>query len=346
MEERADTVKSPETMEGEDFLDMNKGPLGLRVTDQSSAVLSDKNDVIMEDISHYGEDTKEDPSTSSTDCLPPEHPACSKVTASPTISKNSETIQENSVDPGTDSVVNDPNTNEVSTQDSADESSTEDEEPVNNDMYPAYPPHPDNTYKCSVSLVYEAFWFSLNILWDEDTYRLYDDMLVGIQADAPNLLPLKEKYLFQNKPCIAIFPKDGLWYRAAVLQYSKRKSMLKVLYVDYGNIEDLPVADAREISVKWLQMPPATMFAKLYGMQLNYEVEFSILAKYYYKFILLTEGVFQINIMDYEGLVPLVELRNENGELVISHTAARWLPPAQSYAVPARTSLRLADMSN
>ncbi|CAH1647812.1 unnamed protein product [Spodoptera littoralis] len=322
MEERAETVKSPETVKVEDLLANYycKRALGLRVpdqSDQSASVPTDKNDE-NENNSNNDEDNndviKEDSSASNTACSPPEPPVCSKDTASPEISKNSETIQENSVDSGTDSVVNDPNTNEVSNQDSADESSTEDEEPANM-MYIAYPPHPDNIYRCSVTLVYEAFWFSLNILWDENTYRLYDDMLVEIQDDIPNLSPLKEKYLYQNKPCIAIFPKDGLWYRAAVLHYNKRKSMLKVLYVDYGNIVDLPVADAREISMRWLQIPPATMFAKLYGMQLNYDVEFNILAKYYYKFVLLTDGIFQVNVMDYEGTVPLVELRNENGDL-------------------------------
>lgn len=315
-------VNSTENVEAEDLLAKNVESLALCVPGPSLAVPSDKNAKYSEDASLEDKDNsnlaKEDPSTSNTESLPLEPQDCKEVTASPTISKEPEILQDNSTDsdpgPG-DSVANDPNTADPSSQDSSDESPTEDEEPGNNEMYLTYPPHPEDDYMCHVSVIFEGFYFSLTIFWDDETSKVYDDMLVEIQDKAMKLSPLNETYLFQYKPCIAIYPEDGLWYRASVLRYSKAKGLIKVLYVDYGNIEVLPVADVREIKVKWIQLAPACMFAKLYGMRLNPDIEFSVLSKYYHEYILFKRSL-QATIVSYDGMVPLIELKNENGDLV------------------------------
>ncbi|KAH9628576.1 hypothetical protein HF086_010310 [Spodoptera exigua] len=244
------------------------------------------------------------------------------------VEKNKEIIQENTYecDSGPDYiVVDDPNTTTdqlSSCQDSFELSSLkatdwnkliEDEQSATDEKFLTYPKHSDDEYKCNITVINDVNTLELNIVWDEDTSRLYEQMFEELQSESMNMSPLNG--IFENKACIAVFPEDGQWYRASILQFSERKSRVKVRYVDYGNIEVISLADTREICEEWAKLPPATISAKLFGVRLNPDTDINVITKYYSQ-VFLDKGPFQVNIMGYEGQVPLVELRYENSDLV------------------------------
>ncbi|XP_021256309.1 LOW QUALITY PROTEIN: tudor domain-containing protein 1 [Numida meleagris] len=58
----------------------------------------------------------------------------------------------------------------------------------------------------------------------------------------------------KGEPCCALFSDDGNWYRALV-QNVTSGGTVKVLFVDYGNVEEVPLDKIRQISSSFLQLP-------------------------------------------------------------------------------------------
>ncbi|XP_022825812.1 RING finger protein 17 [Spodoptera litura] len=241
------------------------------------------------------------------------------------VKKNKEKIQEDTTqcNSGPDYVVDDPDTDQLSScQNSFDVSSIkaadwnklmEDEESATDGKFITFPKHSDNEYMCNIAVINDVNTLELNIVWDEDTSRLYEQMFEEIQTESMNMPPLDG--VFENKACIAVFPEDGRWYRAVILQHCEKKNRVKVRYVDYGNIEIISLTDTREICEELAKLPPATISAKLFGVRLNADTDISVITENYAQ-VFLDKGPFHVNIMGYEGPVPLVELRHENSDLV------------------------------
>ncbi|NWW84387.1 TDRD1 protein, partial [Rhynochetos jubatus] len=57
-----------------------------------------------------------------------------------------------------------------------------------------------------------------------------------------------------GEPCCAFFTDDGNWYRALV-QNVHSDGTVKVCFVDYGNIEEVPLDNIRQISSSFLRLP-------------------------------------------------------------------------------------------
>uniref|UniRef100_A0A663MQ48 Tudor domain containing 1 n=1 Tax=Athene cunicularia TaxID=194338 RepID=A0A663MQ48_ATHCN len=70
--------------------------------------------------------------------------------------------------------------------------------------------------------------------------------------------PFKPKL---GEACCARFSGDGHWYRALVLQIYQ--SVVKVLYVDYGNTETLPLSEVLPITDSYLKLPFQTIMCSL-----------------------------------------------------------------------------------
>lgn len=83
--------------------------------------------------------------------------------------------------------------------------------------------------------------------------RKYNDVFNTMQEDAPKQPVLRKPYL--GKACCAQFTDDGKWYRAVVI--SEEKDKLQVQYIDYGNIETLPLEQVKQIRNEWVSDVPA-----------------------------------------------------------------------------------------
>ncbi|NXY67292.1 TDRD1 protein, partial [Glareola pratincola] len=57
-----------------------------------------------------------------------------------------------------------------------------------------------------------------------------------------------------GEPCCAFFSDDGNWYRALV-QNVTSDGTVKVFFVDYGNVEEVPLDKIRQISSSFLKLP-------------------------------------------------------------------------------------------
>ncbi|XP_053928214.1 tudor domain-containing protein 1 [Cuculus canorus] len=77
-----------------------------------------------------------------------------------------------------------------------------------------------------------------------------------------------EKQLFKPKvgeACCARFSGDGRWYRALVLKASR--SVVDVLYADYGSTETLPLSKVLPITDSYLKLPFQTIICSLAGIE-------------------------------------------------------------------------------
>lgn len=179
--------------------------------------------------------------------------------------------------------------------------------------YISYPKYLQEEFKCNISIINDLNTLQLGIIFDEDTTRIYDQMFDELQTKSANMTPLNG--IFENKACVALFPEDGHWYRASILQFSETKNLLKVRYVDYGNTEVISLADTREISEEWVSLPPATISAKLHGVKLNPDVDITVITEAYSK-TFLNQGPFHVKVISYDGSLPLVDLKNDNEDLI------------------------------
>lgn len=181
-----------------------------------------------------------------------------------------------------------------------------------NYSYLTYPKYNKDNFKCNISVINDPYSLQLNI-HDPNTESEYEDIFKRIQDGAADMPQLNG--IFENKACIALYPEDGLWYRALILQYSESKGKVKVRYVDFGNVEIIALDEVREIKKEWVDSPPLTVAAKLYGVQLNNNVDIKAVLEEY-RNILLDKGPFDVRIIKCEDSMPFVELRNENDELM------------------------------
>ncbi|KFP88300.1 Tudor domain-containing protein 1, partial [Apaloderma vittatum] len=117
-----------------------------------------------------------------------------------------------------------------------------------------------------------------------------------------------------GEACCARFSGDGHWYRALVLSTSQ--SAVKVLYMDYGNTETLPLSKVLPISDSYLELPFQTIICSLAGIE---KAEWSPLLLDKLKEMLLNKCV-TVTGKGTNGNVNLVtvEKPGENGSLNVA----------------------------
>ncbi|XP_072314155.1 tudor domain-containing 6 [Eucyclogobius newberryi] len=69
--------------------------------------------------------------------------------------------------------------------------------------------------------------------------------------------------LVPGDPCIALFTEDRVWYRAQIL--SKMEDKFSVVFIDYGNEEDVMIQNIRPISQSLLNVAPQAFLCSLDG---------------------------------------------------------------------------------
>ncbi|KFZ54349.1 Tudor domain-containing protein 1, partial [Antrostomus carolinensis] len=123
--------------------------------------------------------------------------------------------------------------------------------------------------------------------------------------------PFKPKL---GEACCARFSGDGCWHRALVLKVFQ--SVVKVLYVDYGNTETLPFSEVLPITDSYLNLPFQTITCSLAGIE---KAEWSPLLLDKLKEMLLDEYV-TITVKGINGNVNLVTVEKlcENGSLNVA----------------------------
>lgn len=181
------------------------------------------------------------------------------------------------------------------------------------DKYILFPNQSDEEFTCNITAIYDTRVFPLSIIHDVKTDSVYEDMFQDLQNKGDSMPPLNG--VFINKACIALFEEDKEWYRAMILEYSEAQNRLKVRFVDYDNVELVSKDDIREIMEEWVTLPPRTVYAKLHGVDVNREADVNTIRNEFAE-ILLNKGPFHAKIINFEELIPKVELKDANNVLV------------------------------
>ncbi|CAH0752000.1 unnamed protein product [Diatraea saccharalis] len=190
----------------------------------------------------------------------------------------------------------------------------EDNNKQSEDRYMAYPKVTKKEFLCKITVINDTETLELNVIHDDETNLLYEEMFGNLQKEAELMHPMDG--IFENKACIALFPEDNQWYRASILQYSESKNQVKVRYVDYGNIETISLADVREIPDEYVKLPPASLQVRLHGVKINPDIDVNLLCQEYNETFLQNNDIFYAKIIDYDDLIPIVTITYENNDLV------------------------------
>lgn len=67
--------------------------------------------------------------------------------------------------------------------------------------------------------------------------------------------------LLSGHPCLALYKSDNQWYRAQVIR--KNQKTFSVVFVDYGNEEDIDYKDVRPLSASLLEVAPQAFLCSL-----------------------------------------------------------------------------------
>ncbi|XP_028170553.1 uncharacterized protein LOC114360174 [Ostrinia furnacalis] len=189
----------------------------------------------------------------------------------------------------------------------------DDDEDEIEEKFTTYPKFDKTEFLCNVTIINDTKTMELNIIHDDETNLIYEEMFRKLQEQGENMSPLNG--IFENKACVALFHEDAQWYRASILQHSEEKNLIKVRYVDYGNIEIISLADAREITDDFSHLPPASIQVKIHGVELNQDLEIDLISKEFAS-TFLEKGPFTAKVINYIDPYPIVELRNDANELV------------------------------
>ncbi|XP_022835095.1 tudor domain-containing protein 1-like [Spodoptera litura] len=192
-------------------------------------------------------------------------------------------------------------------------SSKEDQQPASNVELVTYPKYSGNEYPCFMSEINGVRKFPVQIFYeDKELDSQYRAMHDELQSEGMNMPPLKE--IFEDKPCIVLSADNCEWYRASIILFSKRECLVQVKYADHSDVEFIPLENTREISTKWLKLPPANLYVKIFGLRMNRKADMNIIRRRYFE-AFFQQGPFMLSIKGYEGVTPLVEIRDEDNDL-------------------------------
>lgn len=103
-------------------------------------------------------------------------------------------------------------------------------------------------------------------LWE--LHEEFERMTEDLQKQAQFQSLVKRPYVGQ--PCCAQYTEDAQWYRATVLaveSQNPRKTLLKIQYVDYGNIECHPSDRVHILKPEWAAIPVQALHCRMWRIR-------------------------------------------------------------------------------
>ncbi|NWX51765.1 TDRD1 protein, partial [Steatornis caripensis] len=136
--------------------------------------------------------------------------------------------------------------------------------------------------------------------------------------------------------CCAQFTEDNLWYRATVLAYVSEDTVL-MGYIDYGNVEILPLTRLRPMIPRLMNLPAQAIKCTLAGVKPPLGTwtskAISVMKK------LVKDRVFTVKVVDKESYTSVVELVDASvtpGINILTHLIERGCAAEESrMALPA-----------
>lgn len=126
-------------------------------------------------------------------------------------------------------------------------------------------------FKCRVVFIMTPVILQIFPMHTEFNYRDIDlqrTIKEMVKQSLPPLTTFEPRTL-----CLACYTKDRHWYRAVIRSYNKTAKTVDVLYVDYLNIETLPLKYVRQCPQELLSWPLRTFRVRLHGVNANPNVK-------------------------------------------------------------------------
>ncbi|XP_048477587.1 RING finger protein 17 isoform X5 [Plutella xylostella] len=144
--------------------------------------------------------------------------------------------------------------------------------------------------------------------------RQHDELAAALQRAAPGA-PVLRPPLPEHRPCLALFPADARWYRAAVQECSPARRLARVRYVDFGNSEVVPLEHVRALPAALARAPPAALRARLHRVAARPARDPAELQRRYEE-TFPTDASVHATVVAVDGHDASVELRDDHGNLV------------------------------
>ena len=121
-----------------------------------------------------------------------------------------------------------------------------------------------------------------------------------------NDMPLRKPDVGQL--CVAYYEDDGNWYRGQIV--SKESVSAHIFYVDYGNIERIPLSKIKEMKPEFLELPCQALRCEVQGIG-NLRGKYSPGALE--KFRSLLQTPFMLTVVERIGDINVVKLVDQQG---------------------------------
>ncbi|XP_052762944.1 tudor domain-containing protein 7-like isoform X2 [Mya arenaria] len=100
----------------------------------------------------------------------------------------------------------------------------------------------------------------------EDSSATIDNICDTLQQECKTMSPVEQSNLKPGQFCAGVFSGDGLWTRAEVSKVNGKESA-ELLFVDYGNVDIVKLADIRWLSPATSKYPAQSIQCCLYGIE-------------------------------------------------------------------------------
>lgn len=137
-------------------------------------------------------------------------------------------------------------------------------------------PKDRKTFDCSIINVINYNTVIIECSFNSDmvneTKEEFGILEVDINENAANQPPVFEPTVGQA--CCAQYSADNKWYRAEIYstEYLEQTGHVQVLFIDYGNLDDVPRENLRMLRPEWGEFPVNQFKCKIYGLKKADEV--------------------------------------------------------------------------
>ena len=141
---------------------------------------------------------------------------------------------------------------------------------MSDDLFKFLPPtDPSYTFRGLVTWIdEEGFIYFQVIKGGTQAYVAINQAILDGMKDS-DLPEIDTHNLFSGRACLAKYPADGSWNRAKIMGQSKTTtSYVRVYFVDYGQVEDIPLEDIRS-TVFRRDIPELAVKARLFECKIK-----------------------------------------------------------------------------
>ncbi|KAK7489405.1 hypothetical protein BaRGS_00019349 [Batillaria attramentaria] len=114
--------------------------------------------------------------------------------------------------------------------------------------------------------VYTSYLVSLGHFYVQDEQSCVEDITTKLGAACKDQAVPKMSDLHTGVYCAALYHEDNSWYRARIL-YTASENEIEVYFIDYGNVEKVPLANIRCLTKETAEIPAQAINCTLFGLK-------------------------------------------------------------------------------